>query len=63
MIKRTYGAHPFMMLSIMKPFLFVLILPVLKGLLQYLISGRITGVLTLEIFAAAAVLFFSFLQY
>ncbi len=63
MIKRTYGAHPFMMLSIMKPFLFVLILPVLKGLLQYLISGRITGVLTLEIFAAAAVLFFSFLSF
>ena len=54
MIRRVYGAHPAMMISIIRPFLFVLILPVLKGVLQYVATGEVTGVMTLEVFAAAA---------
>lgn len=52
-----------MMLNIVKPFLFVLILPVLKGLLQYLLSRRITGVLSLEIIAASVVFLVAFLSF
>lgn len=63
MIKRTYGAHPLMILKFMKPFLFVLILPVIKGALQYLITRKITGVLLLEGVAAFAVAFLSFLSF
>lgn len=37
-----------MMLDFMKPFLFILILPVLKGTVQYIIYRRISGVLSLE---------------
>jgi hypothetical protein len=36
-----------MMISVIRPFLFVLILPVLKGVLQYAATGEVTGVLTL----------------
>ena len=47
-----------MILSLMRPFLFVLVLPVLKGVVQYIVSSEVTGVLTLEIvfFAAIALL-------
>lgn len=51
MIRRVYRAHPAMMISTIRPFLFVLILPVLKGVLQYAATGEVTGVLTLEVFA------------
>ena len=63
MIKRSYGAHPLMLINIIKPFLFVLILPVIKGVLQYLTTRKITGVLTLEIIAAATVLLFAVLSF
>ncbi|MBO4693067.1 MAG: PH domain-containing protein [Clostridia bacterium] len=63
MLERTYVAHPLMMINIMKPFLFVLVLPVVKGVLQYFITGRITGVLTLEIAAFAVVGVLSFLSF
>ncbi len=63
MIKRTYGAHPLMIANIVKPFLFVLILPVIKGLLQYLITGRVTGLLSLEIPAVIIIMFLSFLKF
>ncbi len=63
MIKRTYGAHPLIMLNTVKPFLFVLILPVIKGLVQYLLSGRVTGILSPSLFAAALVSAVAFLNY
>lgn len=52
-----------MMLNIVKPFLFVLVLPVIKGLLQYLLSGRITGVLTLEVIAVLVIFVIAFLSF
>ena len=63
MIKRTYRAHPLMMTGALKPLLFVLILPVIKGVLQYLTTGKMTGVLTFETVAAATVLVLSYLSY
>ena len=52
MIKRTYRAHPLMSVKLMRPFLFVLVLPVIKGVTEYVITGKAVGILTLE---AAAV--------
>lgn len=52
-----------MILSLIKPFLFVLILPVLKGAVQYLIYRRITGVFTLEAAALIVMLLAAFLRF
>ncbi len=49
-MKRTFKAHPLMILKFVKPFLFVLLLPVIKGVLQYLTNKTVDGVLGLEIF-------------
>ena len=43
-----------MITRLIKPFLFVLIFPVIKGVLQYFIKGEVTGVLTLELIAFMA---------
>ena len=44
-MKKEYRAHPIMMLSLIKPFLFILILPFIKAILQYFIDKQITDVL------------------
>lgn len=63
MIKRTYRAHPIIMLGTVKPFLFVLILPVVKGAVQYILSGRITGILSPSLIAAALVSLIAYFNY
>ena len=55
-MSNTYRGHPLMIFSFLKPFLFVLVIPVIKGLLQYLIYGRISGVISFEIYLFAAIL-------
>lgn len=50
-MKKEFKAHPLMIISLIKPFLFILILPVLKGVIQYIIHREVTGVLTLELIA------------
>lgn len=62
-MKQEFKAHPLMILSLIKPFLFVLILPVLKGAVQYLIYRRITGVFTLEAAALIVMLLAAFLRF
>lgn len=54
-MKREFRAHPLMIVGLIKPFLFVLIFPVIKGVLQYFLKGEVTGVLTLELIAFAAI--------
>ena len=54
-MKKEFRAHPLMLVSLIKPFLFVLVLPVLKGLIQYIIKRRVTGVLTLELIGFMAI--------
>lgn len=51
-----------MIISLMKRFLFVLILPVVKGIVQYIIFRRVTGFLTLEIMGFAAIAAAAFLR-
>lgn len=47
-MKREFKAHPFMILNYMKPFLFVLVIPLLKGIVQYILYKRATGILATE---------------
>ena len=54
-MKKEFRAHPLMLVSLIKPFLFVLVLPVLKGVIQYIIKRRVTGVLTLELIGFMAI--------
>ena len=51
MNKTTFKAHPLMLYRFIKPFLFVLVLPFIKGAVQYLIYKEVSGVWTLELIA------------
>lgn len=52
----TFKAHPLMLYRFIKPFLFVLVLPLIKGAVQYLIYKEVSGVWTLE-FIAFSIIF------
>lgn len=47
-MNNRFFAHPLMALRLIKPFLFVLIIPLIKGTVQYLKYGEISGVLFWE---------------
>ena len=59
---KEYKAHPLMLLRFIKPFLFVLVIPVIKGIIQYIVEQKITGVLKLEIMAFSAIMLVAYLQ-
>lgn len=61
-MKNTFKAHPFMIYYFIKPFLFVFILPVLKGAVQYILYKEITGVLFLEVLLLAILFVSAFLR-
>lgn len=54
-----FKAHPVFMYNMLKRFVFVLILPVLKGAVQYVLYRRISGVILLESVALIFILFLS----
>ncbi len=56
MDKNYFKAHPLMLYRFLKPFLFVLVLPLIKGVVQYLMKREVSGVWTLE-FIAFGVIF------
>lgn len=61
-MKREFRAHPLMLMKYVKPFLFVLVIPVLKGVYQYIRYKAINDVLGLEMFIFAAVVAFGILR-
>ncbi len=63
MIKTTFKAHPIMIVSLMKPYLFVLVLPLVRALIQYITTQQIDGLLNLEIMAFLLVLSVAVLSY
>ncbi|MDO4608614.1 MAG: PH domain-containing protein [Clostridia bacterium] len=63
MIKTTFKAHPIMILSLMRPYIFVLVLPLVRALIQYVTTGQIDGLLNLEIIAFSIVLTIAILSY
>lgn len=62
-MKGTFRAHPLFILNLLKPFLFVLIFPLIKGLYQYLRYHSVDGVLSREIILFAIIFFLAFLRY
>lgn len=56
MIKSVFKAHPIMIFRLMKPYIFVLILPLIRALIQYVVRGEIDGLLSLELVAFGFVL-------
>ena len=62
-MKKEYRAHPIMMLSLIRPFLFILIFPFIKAVLQYFIDKEITDVLGLELIIFIILTVIAFLRY
>ena len=61
-MKKVYTAHPLMILSFIKPFLFVLFLPIIKGIIHYFTNRTITGVIIFEILLLAIVFIIAVLK-
>lgn len=56
MIKTVFKAHPIMAVRLIKPYLFVLILPLVRAVIQYFISGEVNGLLALELITLAFII-------
>lgn len=56
MINKTFKAHPLTIIRLMKPYLFVLVIPLVRAVIQYFTKGEINGLLALELIAFALVL-------
>lgn len=63
MIKTVFKAHPIMIVRLMKPYLFILILPLVRALIQYIEKGEINGLLALEIVAFCLMVTFAVMQW
>ena len=61
-MNKVYRAHPLMVISRIKPFLFVLILPFVRGLLQYVTDKTVSSVLGIELTIFAVIVIFSVLS-
>lgn len=59
---KEYKAHPLMIWQLVKPFLFVLIIPLLRGIIQYIMYKQVSGVLPLETFALSVILIIGFMR-
>ena len=62
-MKREFRAHPLMLARLLKPFLFVLVLPVLEGAVQYLTRRSFSHFFILELLAVSLILLLSFLRW
>lgn len=58
-----YFAHPFMIIRFLKPFWFIAVFPLIKGLIQYILYRDVSGVLTLESVALGIVFFIAVLRW
>ena len=48
-MNKVFRAHPLMIFNFLKPFLFVLLIPVVRGVIQYAASGEYDSILKFEI--------------
>lgn len=53
---KTFKAHPLMIFNFVKPFLFVLLIPIVDGILQYVKYREVDGVLAYELFLFAIIM-------
>ena len=62
-MKREFKAHPLMIFSIIKPFLFILLIPVLRGIVKYIENGKVTTILGQEIAVLLVILIYGVLRW
>lgn len=62
-MKREFRAHPLMIMTIIKPFLVILLIPVLRGVVQYLKNGEVTRILGIEIIIFALITLFGIVRW
>ncbi len=62
-MKKEFRAHPFMILSIMKPLLPILLIPVARGIIQYIADRQITPILRMEIFLFLVIIVYGFFRW
>ena len=55
-MKITFKAHPLTVLMLIKPFLFILVLPIIKGFIEYIVYKKTSGILTAETVAFAVII-------
>ncbi|MGI6279175.1 MAG: PH domain-containing protein [Acutalibacteraceae bacterium] len=60
---RRFKAHPLMIFSFIKPFLFILLIPVARGIIQYVKNGQMSQILGLETLLFGAISFFGVLRW
>ncbi len=56
MIKSVFKAHPIMIVQLIKPYLFILILPIVRAVIQYFTASKTNGLLALEIITLAFII-------
>jgi len=61
-MKKVYRAHPLMIWKFVKPYLFILLLPMLRALLQYLHIGEFYGFVRWEIIFLSLIFAFALLR-
>ncbi len=62
-MNKTFRAHPLMIFNFLKPFLFVLLIPVVRGLIQYAANGEYDSILYFEIILLLALAVIGFLRW
>ncbi len=62
-MKREFRAHPLMIFTIIKPFLFILLIPVAQGIINYLKSGHFSRILEAEIILALLITAFGIVRW
>lgn len=62
-MKKEFRAHPLMIFTFIKPFLFVLILPLIKACIQYFVDKQITDILGIELLLFSILTVIAFFRY
>ncbi len=62
-MKQEFKAHPLTIISLMRPFFFILLIPVARGVLQYFKDGKITPILGREIIIFLILILYGILRW
>ena len=62
-MNKEFRAHPLMILKFIKPILFILVLPIIKAVIQYIKDGTIGSFIAFEILVFGMILFYGVLSY
>lgn len=62
-MNKVFRAHPLMIFNFLKPFLFVLLIPVVRGLIQYAANGEYDSILKFEILLSVALFIVGLLRW